>query len=84
MPSFESSVKGRYYNSISRLNPTPMSKILPFKRPRPAERHKGNTLCRRGFHQWQVDKEKQFDSRQGRLVTILRCKRCGATKTRAI
>ena len=60
-----------------------MADILPFKRPRPGEKHKGKTLCRSGFHKWVVDKEKQFDTRQGRLVTVYRCTRCGATKTQA-
>lgn len=61
-----------------------MADILPFKRPRPGEKHKGKTLCKSGFHKWEVDKAKQFDSRQGRLVTVYRCVRCGATKTEAI
>lgn len=61
-----------------------MADILPFKRPRPGEKHKGKTLCKSGFHKWEVDKEKQFDSRQGRLVTLYRCARCGATKTEAV
>jgi flavoprotein len=60
-----------------------MADILPFKRPRPADKHKGKTLCRSGFHQWEICPEKPFDSKQGRLVTLYRCKRCGATKTQA-
>jgi hypothetical protein len=58
-----------------------MADILPFKRPRPGEKHKGKTLCKSGFHKWTIDKEKQFDTRQGKLVTVYRCTRCGATKT---
>lgn len=57
-----------------------MSDVVPFKRPRAADRHKGNTLCRRGFHKWEVVPGTPFDSRQGRLVTRYRCKRCGATR----
>ncbi len=57
-----------------------MSDILPFKRPRPQDRHKGNTLCRRGFHKWVVVNT-PFDVKKGRLVTCYRCARCGVEKT---
>lgn len=60
-----------------------MGDVLPFKRKSPAERHKGKSLCRSGFHKWEACKEKQFDTRQGKLVTIYRCKRCGATRVKA-
>ncbi len=57
-----------------------MADILPFRRPRASVTHQGNTLCRRGFHKWQVDKTQIFDVKQGRLVTVHRCSRCGATR----
>lgn len=57
-----------------------MADILPFRRPKASEKHKGNTLCRRGFHKWQVDKASVFDVKQGRLVTLHRCTRCGSVK----
>lgn len=60
-----------------------MGEIVPFKKKTAAEKHRGNTLCKRGFHKWQVDKEKQFDTRQGKLVTVYKCKRCGAIKNTA-
>jgi hypothetical protein len=64
-----------------------MADILPFKRPavrskRPSEIHKGKTLCESGFHKWEISKDKQFDSRQGKLVTLYVCQRCGATKSK--
>lgn len=55
-----------------------MADILPFKRPEKKTPKKG--LCQHGFHRWQVCKEKQFDVKQGRLVTVLRCERCGLEK----
>ena len=61
-----------------------MGKVVAFRKPSLKEKHRGNTLCRRGFHKWEVESEKTFDVRQGRLVTSWRCKRCGATKTKAI
>jgi len=61
-----------------------MADILPFKRPRPSEKHKGKTLCKSGFHKWTINKEKQFDTKQGKLVTLYRCTRCGATKSEAL
>ena len=60
-----------------------MSNILPFKKPKPSEKHKHKTLCRHGFHKWKVWNEKQFDVRQGRLVTVYRCERCGKQKVKA-
>ena len=59
-----------------------MAKILPFKKPRPVEKHRGKTLCRSGFHKWEISQEKQFDTKQGKLVTVYRCKRCGVTKVK--
>lgn len=42
---------------------------------------KQSTLCGNNFHSWEVQKDNQFDVKQGRLVTQYCCKRCGATKT---
>jgi hypothetical protein len=61
-----------------------MADILPFKKRPLQEKHKGKTLCRHGHHKWVVDKEKQFDVKQGRLVTVYRCSRCDKTRTKAI
>jgi hypothetical protein len=61
-----------------------MSKILPFRKPKASQKHQGNTLCRHGHHKWKTDKERVFDSRQGRLVTRLRCQRCNAEKTKLL
>ena len=45
-------------------------------------RAKGVTLCKRGFHKWADEPRKQFDVKQGKLVSVLRCTRCGTEKTR--
>ena len=60
-----------------------MADILPFKRPKPSDKHKGKTLCKNGFHKWEAVKKMPFDVKQGKLLTLYRCKRCGITKTRA-
>jgi ABC-type Fe3+/spermidine/putrescine transport system ATPase subunit len=60
-----------------------MADILPFKKPRPNDKNQGKTLCRSGFHKWKIVQEKQFDVKQGKLVTLLKCARCGKTKTQA-
>lgn len=64
-------------------HPPDMSNILPFKRRSLSQKHKGKTLCREGFHKWRVSKAKQFDVKQGRLVTVYICERCGKTKSEA-
>lgn len=60
-----------------------MGDIVKFKRPTAAEKHKGKTLCRSGFHKWEVVQEKQFDVKRGKLVTLYQCERCGERKVRA-
>ena len=60
-----------------------MADILQFKKPRGADKTKGKTLCRPGFHKWAISKQQQFDTKQGRLVTVYVCERCAAVKTTA-
>jgi hypothetical protein len=57
-----------------------MSNVLPFKKPSPFVKHKGKTLCKSGFHKWVIQTEKQFDVKQGKLVTVYRCSRCDEQK----
>lgn len=59
------------------------SNIIKFRKPTAAEKAKGKTLCREGFHKWTIRQDKQFDVKQGRLVTVYSCVRCGAIKTEA-
>jgi hypothetical protein len=58
-----------------------MAKILTFKKPTAKERNQGKTLCLNDFHKWQIVSERKFDVKQGRLVTLYRCRRCGKEKT---
>ena len=58
-----------------------MSNILPFKRPSLKQKHKGKTLCKSGFHKWEVVTNSKFDVKQGKLVTLSRCVRCHQEKT---
>lgn len=57
-----------------------MADVIPFKRPRAADKHQGNTLCKRGFHKWVAEPSTPFDVKSGRLITRYRCSRCGITK----
>ncbi len=61
-----------------------MADILAFKKKKLSQKHKGKTLCKSGFHKWEVIKENQFDVKQGKLVTVYRCKRCGQQKSTVI
>jgi hypothetical protein len=60
-----------------------MGEVLRFKKPSLQDKHRGNTLCRRGHHKWGIDKARQFDVKQGRLVTVYRCARCDAQRVTA-
>ena len=53
------------------------------RRQEKKKRAQGRTLCGRGFHKWRVDTERRFDVKKGRLITLRRCERCGATRTTA-
>ena len=61
-----------------------MADVIPFRKPSLKEKHKGKTLCKHGHHKWVVDKERQFDVKEGKLVTLFRCSRCNKTRTKAI
>lgn len=56
--------------------------VVPLRRrQRRRKKSEGDTLCRAGRHRWEVVTESKFDVRQGRLVTLLRCSRCGHERT---
>lgn len=57
-----------------------MAEIIPFKSRRLQDKHKGKTLCKNGFHKWEVVKGNPFDVKTGKLITRYRCIRCDATK----
>jgi len=60
-----------------------MNNIINFQTARHVARQtlaKGKTLCRSGFHKWQVQKEGRFEVKQGKLLTTERCARCDATR----
>ena len=68
-----------YSSLMDKANrPTDLGKFRKQKRKATAQ---GKTLCTRGFHKWVDDGRKQFDVKQGRLVSIKRCLRCGLQKT---
>lgn len=60
-----------------------MSKVVSFQKAKKARQKRISPLCREGFHNWQPVKNTGFDVKQGKLVTLLRCARCGAEKTEA-
>jgi len=56
-----------------------MSNVIQFKKPRLQEKFKGLSLCKSGFHKWEV-LETPFDVKKGKMLTSYRCSRCGKTK----
>ncbi|MGF1643699.1 MAG: hypothetical protein ACFCUJ_08625 [Thiotrichales bacterium] len=54
-----------------------MGDVIAFRRPKPKPPGGGSILCRNGFHKWAIDKEQVFDVKRGKLVTVVRCERCG-------
>ena len=50
-----------------------MGDVIPFgKKPIP----KRSILCLNNHHKWEVVNEREFDVKQGKLVTQERCVRC--------
>ena len=66
-------------DEIKMEKPTDLNK---FRKQRRKERGSCSTLCRSGFHQWQDEPKKQFDVKQGQLVSVQRCARCDKTRSR--
>jgi len=60
-----------------------MGEVVTFKKPRAKDKHKGRSLCKSGFHKWEVIKDNPFDVKLGKMVTRSRCVRCGIFKTEA-
>lgn len=63
-----------------------MAKIIRLDKKRAQKKAataKGKTLCGSGFHKWDIVQQQRFDVKQGRLVTVSRCRRCGAEKNEA-
>lgn len=54
-----------------------MGEVVKFKKPRARDKNKGRTLCASGFHKWQIVISCKFDVKQGKLVSLMRCARCG-------
>lgn len=57
-----------------------MGDVIQFKQLRLKDKHKGRTLCKSGFHKWEVI-ETPFAVKKGKMLTAYRCSRCGETKT---
>ena len=61
-----------------------MGKVIEFNKNGRQTGRRGNTLCREGHHKWVIIKQRQFDVKQGKLVTAYRCQRCGKQKVKAL
>nr|WP_246386940.1 hypothetical protein [Litorivivens lipolytica] len=60
-----------------------MGDVLEFRPGRKKPGSGKTTLCREGHHRWKVETKNRFDVKQGKLVTVYRCERCGKSKTTA-
>ena len=57
-----------------------MGDVIQFKKPRLKEKHKGRTLCKSGFHKWEIVVT-PFDVKKGKMLSTYKCSRCGKIKT---
>ncbi|MCO7223170.1 hypothetical protein [Pleionea sp. CnH1-48] len=58
-----------------------MADVISFKQAK-NQRKSRKKLCGHGFHKWKVWKDKQFDVKSGKLVTVYRCEGCDAQKVK--
>ncbi len=58
-----------------------MGEVIQFRRPRPGKNTRGKTLCREGFHKWEVWQRTPFDVKEGKLITVYKCVRCGEMRS---
>jgi hypothetical protein len=61
-----------------------ITNLTTARQARQRVRASGVTYCRSGFHQWQIVIEQRFDVREGKLLTVERCTRCGKTRNRGL
>jgi hypothetical protein len=59
-----------------------MGEVIKFRKPDLRAKADRKTLCKSGHHRWQVVKENSFDVKRGKLVTLVRCARCGKQDSR--
>jgi len=57
--------------------------IQQFKKQQLKKKAKANTLCLSGFHKWEIIHHNQFDVKQGKLVTTMRCIHCKKSKVQS-
>jgi hypothetical protein len=55
-----------------------MGDVIPFQRKTIKPR---SLLCANNHHRWVASKNTPFASKQGKLVTVYKCERCGIEKT---
>jgi hypothetical protein len=63
------------------LSTQPTTAVIKLRDARQTRSHR-QTLCRSGFHKWQVETNGRFDVKQGKLLTAERCRRCGEQRIR--
>lgn len=61
-----------------------VGEVVPFRKPGVSGRFKGRSLCKSGFHKWIIVQDQRFDVKQGKLVTLSQCRRCGKVKIELI
>ena len=58
------------------------AELISFKKEK-KKRAKNLGMCQHSFHKWEIYQKKQFDSKEGKLVTVYRCAKCPAQNVKA-
>lgn len=57
-----------------------ITRLDQFKKQQLKKKNKANTLCKSGFHKWEIIQKDHFDVKKGLLVTTYQCRFCKKTK----
>lgn len=74
------SIDFRLLNQVK--NVSNIINIAKFKKQKLRKKNKANTLCKNGFHKWEIVQKNQFDVKKGKLVTTYQCEFCKKIKTK--
>lgn len=60
-----------------------MGDVIAFKKKSAKEKYEKRIMCQSGFHKWEIVTKQKFDVKQGKLISVYKCKRCGKIKNEA-
>ncbi len=60
-----------------------ITRLDQFKKQQLQKKNRAHTLCKSGFHHWDIIHKNHFDIKKGQLVTTRQCRFCKKIKVSA-